>query len=50
MESLVKGHFDEDPDRAMKRSEWEAIAEDSAKKASDTHELIRIKTKEEDEL
>ena len=35
MESLVWGHFDEDPDRAMTRSEWEAIARDSAKKAAD---------------
>ena len=34
MESLVKGHFDEDSDRAMTRAEWEAIAEDSAKNAS----------------
>ena len=33
-ESLVKGHFDEDPDRAMTRAEWEAIAVDSAKKAA----------------
>ena len=25
-ESLVKGNFDEDPDRAMTRADWEAIA------------------------
>ena len=50
MESLVKGPFDEDPDRAMARSEWEAVAEDSAKKASDARELLRLKKKEEDEL
>ena len=41
MESLVKGHFDEDPDRTMTSAEWEAIAEDSAKilKASDAHSV-----------
>ena len=50
MESLVKGHFDADPDRAMTRAEWETIAEDSAKKASDARELVRLKKKEEDEL
>ena len=52
MESHVKGHFDEDPDRAMTRSEWEAIAQDSAKKAADARdrELLRLKKKEEDEL
>ena len=32
------------------RAEWEAIAEDSAKKASDARELLRLKKKEEDEL
>ena len=48
MESLVKGHFDEDPDRAMTRSKWEDIAEDSAKKASDSRELLRFKKKEEE--
>ena len=50
MESLVKGHFDEDPNRAMTRSEWEAIAQDSAKQATDARELLRLKKKEEDEL
>ena len=50
MESLVRGHFDEDPDRAMTRSEWEAIAEDSAKKAADGRELLRLKKREEDAL
>ena len=30
MKPPMKGHFDEDPDRAMTRSEWEA--QDSAKK------------------
>ena len=28
MDFLIKGHFDEDPDRAMTRAEWEAIAID----------------------
>ena len=50
MESLVKGHFDEDPDRAMTRAEWEAIAVDSAKKASDARELLRLKKNEEDAI
>ena len=50
MESLVKGHFDEDPDRAMARSEWEAIAQDSAKKAAGARELLRLKKKEDDEI
>ena len=49
MDSLVRGHFDEDPDRTMTRAEWEAIAEDSAKKAADARELLRLKKKEEDE-
>ena len=40
LESLFKGHFDEEPDRAMTRLEWVAIAEDSAKKASDARELL----------
>ena len=48
-ESLVEGHFDEAPDRAMTRSEWEAIAQDSAKKAADARKLLRLK-KEEAEL
>ena len=48
MESLVKGHFDEDPDRAMTRAEWEAIAVDSAKKAADARELLCLKKNEED--
>ena len=47
---MVRGHFDEDPDRAMTRAEWEVIAQDSAKKAADERELLRIKKKEEDEL
>ena len=49
MESLVKEHFDEDPDRAMTRVEREAIAEDSAKKlnASDARELLRLKKNED---
>ena len=50
MESLVKGHFNEDPDRAMTRAEWEAIAEDSAKNASDARELLRLKKNEEDAI
>ena len=50
MESLITGHFDEKPDRAMMRAEWEAVAEDSAKKASDACELLRLKKKEEDEM
>ena len=54
MESLVKGHFDhkfdEDPERAMTRTKWEAIAQDSAKKAADARELLRLKKKEEGEL
>ena len=37
-------------DSAMTRAEWEAIAEDSAKKAAHARELLRLKTKEEDEL
>ena len=41
MESLIQAHFDEDPDRAMARAEWGAIAVDSAKKASDARELLR---------
>ena len=49
MESLVRGHFDEDPDRAMTRAEWEAIAKDSAKKAADACELLRLKNAVEDE-
>ena len=40
MLSLVRGHFDEDPCRAMTGAEWEAIAEDSAKKATDARELV----------
>jgi hypothetical protein len=40
----------EDPDRAMTRAEWEAIAEDSAKKAADARELLRLKKNEEDAL
>ena len=50
MGSLVRGHFDEDPDRTMTRAEWEAIAEDSAKKAADACELLCLKKKEKDEL
>ena len=50
MESFVRGHCDEDPDRAMTRAEWEAIAEDSAKKAADARELLRLKKNEEDAL
>ena len=36
----------------MTRAKWEAITEDSAKKAADAqcHELLRLKKKEEDEL
>ena len=34
----------------MTRSEWEAIAQDSAKKAADARELPSLKKKEEDEL
>ena len=48
--SLVQENFDEGPGRAMTRSEWEAIAEDSAKSASDALELLRPKKKEEGEL
>ena len=50
MESLVRENFDEDPDRAMTRAEWEAMAVDSAKKAADAHELIRLKKNEEDAI
>ena len=50
MKSLVRGHFDEDPARAMTRAEWEAIAEHSAKKAADAQELLRLKKNEEDAL
>ena len=50
MDSLIQGHFDEDANRAMMRAEWDAIAEDSAKKASDARELLRLKKKDEDEL
>ena len=50
MESRIQGRFDEDPGRAMPRAEWDAIAVDSAKKASDARELLRLKKKEEDEL
>ena len=50
MESLGKGHFDEDPDHAMTRPAWAAIAQDSAKKAADTRELLRLKKKEVDEI
>ena len=50
IESLVRGHFDEDPDRAMTRAEWEAIAVDSAKKAADARELLRLKKNEEDAI
>ena len=41
MESLIQGHFDEEPDRAMTRAEWDAVAEDSVEKASDARELLR---------
>ena len=47
---MVKGHCDEEPDRAMTRAEWEATAEDPAKKASGARELLRLKKKEEGEL
>ena len=47
MESLVKGHFDGDPDRAMTRAEWGAIAVDSAKNAADARGLLRFKKNEE---
>ena len=50
MESLIQGHFDEDPDCVMTRAEWDDIDVDSAKKASDARELLRLKQKEEDEL
>ena len=50
MESLIQGHFDEEPERAMTEVEWDAIAQDSAEKASDAQELLRLKKKEEDEL
>ena len=51
MESLIQGHFDEDPDRAMTRAGKDATAVDSTKKASDARELLGLKTKkEEDEL
>ena len=50
MESLIQGHFDEDPDRAMTRAEWDAITVDSAKKASAARELLRLKKKVEGEL
>ena len=50
MESLIQGHFDGDPGRAMTRAEQEAIAVDSAKKASDARDLLRLKKTEEGEL
>ena len=50
MESLIQGHFDDEPDRALTRAEWDAIAVDSAKKESDTRELFRLKKKEEGEM
>ena len=50
MESLIRGHFDEEPDRALTRDERDAIARDSAKKASDAREFLRLQKKEEDEL
>ena len=50
MESLIQGHSDEDPDRAMTRAEWDAITVDSAKKASAARELLRLKKKVEGEL
>ena len=34
----------------MTRSEWEAIAHDSAKKAADARELLRLKKNEEDDI
>ena len=37
-------------DRTMTTSEWEAIAQDSAKKAADARQLLRLKKKEEDGL
>ena len=53
-ESLIKGLLDEDPDRAMTRAEWEAIAVDSAKKAADMRELLRellrLKKNQEDAI
>ena len=42
--------FDEDPDHTMTRSEWEAKAQDSAKKTADARELLGLKKKEQDEL
>ena len=45
LESLVEGHFNADPDRAMTRSEWEAIVQDSAKKAADARELLHEEDK-----
>ena len=50
MEFLIQGHFDKEPGHAMTRAEWDAIAQDSAKKASDARELLRLKKKEEDEM
>ena len=50
MESLIQGHFLEEPDRAMTRAEWDVIAVDSAKEALDARKLHRLKKKEEDEL
>ena len=35
---------------AMTKTEWEAIAEDSAKKAPDAREILRLKKKQEDAL
>ena len=50
MESFVKGHFDEDPDGAITRAEWKALAEDSAKTASDARGLLCLKKNEEDTI
>ena len=49
-EPLGKGPFAGAPDRAITSSECEAIAQDSAKKAADARELLRLKNKEEGEL
>ena len=49
-ESLMQGHFNEDPNCAMMRAEWVTIVVDSPKKACYAHKLLWLKQKEEEEL
>ena len=46
IESLIQGHFDEDPDRATLSVEWDTIAVDSAQKAPAARKLLQLKKKE----